>query len=244
MKIATIINYCTNDYRFINANIHQAKLFSSQIIIPISSHFYNGQLENYELLKKTYDENTTVDFINYTWDSSKSSRYWHNYSRALGYQHINKDIDWILYLDADEIVEYNEFNKFIASDYIKNYDSFDLLCYWYFRDAKYRATSFESAGTLVRRELGAINPNSNSERGQLLKGRFWQHASINNTPIIHHYSWVRTKEEMLNKVKSWGHNQDNINWVSLVEQEFTHPFNGTDFVHNYGYDTVENKFNI
>jgi len=243
MKIATIINYCTNDHRFINTCISQARLFSEQVIVPISSHFYNGQLENQELLEKTYS-NKNVDFINYTWNSSKPSRYWHNYSRMIGYQNIKSDIDWVLYLDADEIVEYDEFSKFISSGHINTHDSFDLLCYWYFRDATYRATSFESAGTLVRRELGNINPDSNSERGQLLRGRYWQHASINNVPIIHHYSWVRTKEEMLSKVKSWGHNQDNIDWVSLVEHEFSHPFNRTDFVHHYGYDIVENKFNI
>ena len=222
----------------------QANLFSEQIIVPISSHFYNGELENQELLEKTYTDNKNVDFIYYNWNSSNSARYWHNYSRLVGNKNVNPNIDWVLFLDADEIVDYNEFNKLIASDNVNMYDSFDLLCYWYFRDAIYQASSFESAGTLVKRELININPDSQIERGQLWNGRFWQNASINNTPIVHHYSWVRTKDEMLSKVKSWGHSGDKIDWISLVEQEFTHPFNGTDFVHGYQYNIVENKFNI
>ena len=64
-----------------------------------------------------------------------------------------------------------------------------------------------------------------------------------NEPLIHHYSWVRTKEEMLKKVLNWGHKNDK-NWSDLIEEEFSRPFNGTDFVHGYNYNIVENKFNI
>ena len=67
--------------------------------------------------------------------------------------------------------------------------------------------------------------------------------SKEGTPFVHHYSWVRTKEEMLKKVENWGHKHDK-NWTSLIEEEFSRPFNGTDFVHGYSYNIVENKFNI
>jgi hypothetical protein len=64
--------------------------------------------------------------------------------------------------------------------------------------------------------------------------------STDGTPMIHHYSWVRTKEEMLQKVKSWGH-RDDTDWQNLVEKEFSHNFTGTDFVpgHNYEYEVIE-----
>jgi hypothetical protein len=45
-------------------------------------------------------------------------------------------------------------------------------------------------------------------------------------------------DEMIQKVISWGHNKD-IDWVSLIEQEFTHDFNGKDFIHNYEYDVLD-----
>ena len=48
---------------------------------------------------------------------------------------------------------------------------------------------------------------------------------------------------MLKKVLNWGHKNDK-NWSDLIEEEFSRPFNGTDFVHGYNYNIVENKFNI
>jgi hypothetical protein len=56
--------------------------------------------------------------------------------------------------------------------------------------------------------------------------------------MCNHYSWVRTKEEMLRKVTSWAHSND-TNWTALVEEEFSREFNGTDFVHGYQYDILE-----
>ena len=52
------------------------------------------------------------------------------------------------------------------------------------------------------------------------------------------------ESEMLNEVKNWGHYNDRQNWVECIEEDFTHPFNGKDFVHNYEYIKVNNKFDI
>jgi hypothetical protein len=48
---------------------------------------------------------------------------------------------------------------------------------------------------------------------------------------------------MLRKVKNWSHKNDR-NWDDLIEEEFSRDFNGKDFVHNYSYEIVENKFKI
>ena len=61
--------------------------------------------------------------------------------------------------------------------------------------------------------------------------------------MFHHFSWVRTKEEMLKKVRSWGHKGDR-NWIELVEKEFSTDFQKTDFIHGYQYKIVEPLFNI
>jgi len=65
----------------------------------------------------------------------------------------------------------------------------------------------------------------------------------NGAPLFHHYSWVRTKEEMIKKVSAWGHKNDR-DWVSLVGEEFAAPFRGTDFIHGYKYQTVKPVFDI
>ena len=61
--------------------------------------------------------------------------------------------------------------------------------------------------------------------------------------MIHHYSWVRTKDEMLKKINSWGHKGDR-NWIELVESEFSQDFKGVDFIHGYRYQTVPSAFDI
>ena len=66
---------------------------------------------------------------------------------------------------------------------------------------------------------------------------------INKDPFIHHYSWVRTKEEMLKKVTAWGHRNER-NWIKLVEEEFLKEFTGTDFVHGYSFEEVDPLFEI
>jgi hypothetical protein len=61
--------------------------------------------------------------------------------------------------------------------------------------------------------------------------------------MFHHYSWVRTRDEMMKKVQSWGHKNDR-DWVALVNEEFSAPFKGSDFVHGYKYKTVSPLFDI
>ena len=61
--------------------------------------------------------------------------------------------------------------------------------------------------------------------------------------MFHHYSWVRTEEEMMKKVGSWGHKHDR-DWPDLVRKEFSNPFQGTDFIHGYQYQTVDSLFEI
>ena len=70
-----------------------------------------------------------------------------------------------------------------------------------------------------------------------------EHCTYEDQIISNHFSWVRTKDQMLTKVKSWGHNKDK-NWIDLVNEEFSRDFNGTDFVHAYSYNIVENRFNV
>ena len=104
-----------------------------------------------------------------------------------------------------------------------------------------RATTFEDSPVLVRKSIVHIDPNNlQIEREQL-------HEALNvpkqrmilqdGKPLVHHYSWVRTKEQMLQKVKAWGHNTDK-DWVSLIEEEFSRPFNGTCFVNNYEFEII------
>lgn len=243
--------YCSNDFRWIEKCVEQASEISEEIIIPICDHFFDGTPENREILDKTYStlsKFSKVKIIEYEWEPGYDTSYWDLISRIIGKEQMNSNNDWVMYLEADEIIDTVKFKEWIKTKEYENYDSIKFDNYFYFREPIYQSESWEASVVLVRKEYANINPFMKLAREQcheLLDVRKKRALDSDGLPIIHHYSWVRTKEEMLRKVKSWFHNKDR-DWVSLVEEEFSREFNGTDFIpfHQYKYKIVENKFNL
>jgi len=243
IKIGTVINYCTLEYKFIKHCVVSVKPFSSQIVMVAADHFFDGTTENRELLNKTYSEVQDVEIIEYKWEENLP-RYWHNMSRWIGLQTLRDDIEFVLFLDADEIID-NNFLKWLVlanEEFLNEGDGFLFYCYWYFREAKFRAKTLETAGLLVKKEkLTKENMFTEQERHGIFN--CLQNVAfiyyVDGAPMVHHYSWVRTKDEMLKKIKSWGHRND-TDWQKIIEEEFTHEFNGTDFLpgHHYQYDII------
>lgn len=247
--ISTIIQYSTLDFRFLEANLKQVSKFSDEIIVPICEHLFDGRPENAELLQQSIDiisKTPNAQAYTFEWSGPQSNTgYYHNLSRALGTSVANGD--WLLFVDTDEIVDDN-FKPWF--DMISSTDNhYWLTCYWYFREPMYQAMRTESAGLLIRKEKCNWLIDVRSERQQLLSlpncinGDYTPIVGLDGKPIVHHYSWVRTKQEMIDKVSTWGHKHDR-DWISLIEEEFSRDFNGTDFVHGYSYNIVNNKFNI
>ena len=251
--ISIIMLYSTNEFRFLEANLKQLSKFSDEIIITICSHFFSGEPENKELLQKSFDiisnyDKCIIKFFEWE-DLNKKPRYYHNLSRKIGTCMAKNE--WLLFVDADEIPDDN-FGEWFES--IKNEDkAYVLTCDWYFRRPIYKAKSKETCSLLVRKKDCDWDIDSNLEREQIYQ-KLWDegrlcHGDINpvlgldGKVLIHHYSWVRTKEQMIRKVKNWSHKYDK-NWEELVEEEFSRNFNGTDFVHGYKYELVDNKFKI
>ena len=152
--------------------------------------------------------------------------------------------DWVLFLDADEIIDGDRFKQFLEVATLDECNAFSFRCYWYFRSAKYQALKTENAGTAIRREV--LRPEyilSPRERWGMCAAPLYAHdvRGLDGLPMCHHYSWVRTKQELLNKVRTWGHCKDR-DWTKLVEDEFNHEFNGRDFVHGYRYNILDTPF--
>lgn len=238
-KISVVINYCSNDKKFLRECLNAARQISNQIIVPVSDHFFDGTPEDMELIEQHATDFYFADFLVFRWQEKRiPSRYWHNYARLLGAQKVKDNCDWVLFLDVDEIVEPDLFNKFaIACLNNPHINSYKLANYWYFRERKHRAKQIEDSAVIVRSDKSCDIDlsNFNQEREQFEYYNTPRKVTIDNKPIIHHYSWVRTKEEMLKKVKAWGHNMDK-DWVFLVEEEFSRPFNGRCFVNNYEFE--------
>lgn len=154
-NVATIINYCTNDYKFISHCINEAKIFSDQVIVPVCDHFLDGTPENRELLEKTYNENKyKVKFQEYEYGHKIADLKLcaiHGYARLIGFHLVNKDVDYILFIDADEILEGVRFKQFLNMVNFEKYNAMLFSNYYYFRDVKFRAKNIEDSIPIVKK---------------------------------------------------------------------------------------------
>ena len=278
IKMSSIISYCSMDERFIRLCINQVLKVSAQVIVTHCTHLFDGTPEDtttLELLKKEYP---TVDFVEFEWNNRHNSRYWHNMGRIKGQEAVREELEWVHFLDSDEIVDAKLFEAFLNDPNTYNYGMYRFASHWYFREPTHRALpayhsireqeTLEQASVLIKKEYSNINPYLDSEREQLHVCAYCSTnvpAMLNlyNTvwfdePMLHHFSWVRTKEEMLRKAELFGHYEGGLwsivngdhnfrverDFKTLIEEEFTRPFNGKDFVHGYDFETCEDRFNI
>lgn len=243
MQASTVISYSSLDNRFIHKTIEQVSIFCNDIIIVYYDKLFNGE-EDY-INEYNFKNYKNIKLLKLKFTNNNTSRYFHNLARWEGFK---KTIyDYILFLDADEIPEGNILKKVLNFNLLKKYDAADFECYWYFRSALNRAKQKEICGLLARRAL--IKESlmfTDLERWSFRKLSTINYApqvSIKGQPFLHHYSWVRNKEEMIKKVSSWGHRNDR-DWKSLIEEEFSRDFTGKDFVHGYTFTKADNIFDI
>lgn len=254
--LATIVNFCTNESRFIKICLDQALQFSSQVIVPVCDHFFDGTKENRLLLEQIYQAFPQCLFVEYPFIPKKipkrifkkvsPAHFWHSLSRMIGAQFLDEKVDNVLFLDADEIPDAGRFSEWLGcSDYL-GHTVLKLANYWYFRESCYQAEPWEDSIVFAQRR--ALEPHlllRQEERDAIydsLPGpKRRMVVGVDGNPMFHHYSWVRTQEEMLKKVSSWGHRADQ-EWTDLVKNEFLGPFKGVDFVHHYPCRTVSPTF--
>jgi glycosyltransferase involved in cell wall biosynthesis len=244
-RITTVINYCTNDYRFVGHCIREALVFSQEVLVPYTDHFYDGTSENLELLEKTIAENPGAKFIFFPYNSALDvlPQHWVTYARVVGWNNARADSDFILFLDADEVAEGNRFLRWLEVFPLSGMNVVKLANYYYFREPKYQAETFEDSVVLARKKY-LTEPmimdflDRDKAYRDIPEPKARMVMGTDNTPMIHHYSWVRSREEMIKKVSTWGHSHER-NWVDLVNQEFDQGFTGKDFVHGYRYKEVQ-----
>lgn len=257
-KIATVINFCSNEARFLESCVQQCRLFSRQIVIPVCDHLFDGTPEDAALLQQAYAAFPDCLFVEYPFISDplpkrmrngvSLPRFWHCISRLVGTQSLKDDIDMVLFLDVDEVPDGNRFLDWLNQGSYAQHSALMLESFWYFREARYQALNWEEAGLLVQKLLltGSMLVNENERRGIYLalpEPKRRAATGADGLPMIHHFSWVRTKEEMLSKVRAWGHRADR-DWEQLVEQEFSAPFSGKDFVHGYSFQESPPPFPV
>ena len=148
-SIATILHYCTNDYRFLRKGIEEARRFSQKIIIPVCDHFFDGTPENRNLLEIGYEEFPDCQFIEFKYDPVKIyhpyqsatidtqhwSRFWHSAARYIGALFVPPEIEYVLFLDADEIVDGKRFAAWLDLQTYRQWTAMRLEAYVYIHRA-------------------------------------------------------------------------------------------------------------
>jgi hypothetical protein len=170
------------------------------------------------------------------------TQYWHSTSRYVAY-HFVKDAEYVLFLDADEICDTKRFIDWLELTPYRFFTAFSFPGYFYFLRPEYQCQVHFGSMLFARREdLGAEALLSVDERKgtfQVLGGKKEEGIlALDNVPIFHHYSWVRSKKELYRKVRTCG---DMAEKLERLEAE---PFtgHGTDPVHGLPYNIVDTTF--
>ncbi len=232
-KIATILHYCTNDYRFLTKAIEECSHFSSQIIIPFADRFFDNQEENRFLLETSMKQHPSCTFIQYPFDVKQLYTpfvhadpfdqdwlcCWHSTSRYIGNFFVNQDIDWILFLDADEIVEGKRFKDWSQQNLTA--DAYWFYAYMYGAKASHQKVERQLTGLLLKKNIltpqQLLNPQERCAMFQAVTTKKkMEVVGTDGNPLIHHYSWVRSEAECLKKATTWA-KKDQKNWMAWLK---------------------------
>jgi hypothetical protein len=246
MNVSVLISYCSVDNKIIRALIKQLLIFTDDILVARYDKLFNGKHEKLDDLEDVRDANPEkIKVLYLPFIAGKPTRYYHNSLRWEGIKYTKYDS--LIFLDSDEILDGNIVKLMLENGIFSNIQAASFASYWYFRSAKFQSLQTEDLGLFIQKKLVTEKlmftelERRGVENTQHIK--FIRALALKTGPFSHHYSWVRTKEEMISKVTCWGHKNDK-NWVPLVEEEFSRDFNGTDFVHGYSYRIVPDYFKI
>jgi hypothetical protein len=235
--ITSVISFCTNDFRYLYYCIEGVRPFSEKIIVVVSSHFFDGQEENQELLHRAYAEFPNCEFIEYKFDEQnlygwnpppkecviERLHYWHSTSRYIGMCFVPKSSEYVFHIDVDEIIEPIRMQEWLDTYIYQNFDCLHFFSYRYQHLPSLRGERYMNTILLVKKEKFSLSHFFNRfERPGIFRDFSGKKISgvlgLDGLPMIHHYSWVRTKEEFIKKVRSWGHRFDH-NWMQITEHQ-------------------------
>ena len=159
--IAVIVNFCTNEKRFLKECLEQALLFSPQVIVSVCDHFFDGVPENRPLLEEIYAAFPECHFVEYPYipnlipkrvfKSVDVSHLWHSLSRLVAYGVVDDQMESVLFLDADEVPDGRRFLHWLECSDYQLHTVLKMANYWYFRHPTLRAEKWEDSIVLAQK---------------------------------------------------------------------------------------------
>lgn len=266
--IGVVINYCSNEKIFIDISLEQCQKFSDDIVVSYGSHLYDGTPEDVDHISELQNRYPRVKFVKYPVDVeldltkqkgviNRPGAYWHNLARWHGVKSLSaSSTSWVFVIDADEIPHGDQVKSWLTT-VLRYLDPaggasgdtcFKLACFWYFKYPTNRSQTLEDSILLIhRKHLTSNNIFNDLERDDLVKlSNCKLHRmvrDINSRVMWSHYSFVRSRKALTHKMKFWGHRDEYDNVDKLISDMYLDD-SVNDFIHNYQYDKVPNKFGI
>ena len=237
--------------------IREAARVSGAVVVAYASHLSDGTAEDLSYvdalrarLEAGGEASARIVWVPVRWDAGASSRFWVRYLRWAALPRLPAAVRAVLWLDGDEVVDAPRFRAWWAARGAaavlgRGGAPLKLANFVYFREERFQAVQLEDSAVICARAgltVAQFFDNPDAEREMFAVGARRLVPGLDGAPLVHHYSWVRSKPLMLQKVRAWTHNADaGRDWVAAVEAEFAHPFSGRDIVHGeaYTYRTLE-----
>lgn len=254
-NLGAVVLFSTNDYDYFELCINNLlECNINNIVIVTYTHMWNGDSEDSVLLDKCrhiYQSDKRIEFINIPWVPNMHSFYFENIGREMGVSFLKDKCDYVLLIDTDEIIDPYIFSIWINTYDIKDYKAIAFKQYFYAKSAIYRAKSCKDYNIIMFNTKYVNEIRTGNARRRFMNfdskltrwlTKFGLHKKYklqkDNLIFIHHYSWVKTKSQLIKKVNNWGHRNDSQNWLDIINELF----DGNKITEDY--EIVENKFNI
>jgi hypothetical protein len=262
-EIGIVINYCSNERSFLLPIINECLKVTKHIAICYGDKLYDNTPEESDvLLEYCKFKYPSIKFLQYKVDITtpvtelkgvvrRPTAYWCNLARWLGYSALKTEVDWIMFLDADEIPDGERMHSWLLNTTLDKAYNYKLANYWYFKLPIYQAKTHEDSILLVHKDqLHEDSVFHDDERDGILKVSGLPQKrmvmGLDDKPMIHHYSWVRSKTGIATKLRTWAHRDDlfkNVDIQQIVEYIYRNN-EVNDCVHNYQYEIVDNHFKV
>lgn len=224
---------------------------------------YDGAPEDsslYHELERRFDgDRDRLSFVTYDVDVdiARDRPYeMHNMSRVCGYEHAvhaNPCVSWVLFLDGDEVPDGESFSVWWRTNTRDSDVAYKFSNYWYFLLSTLRADQTEDSVLMIHSKN--IRPHTllygERERDSLLQDCPSVHRRMVDRSagsMFHHFSWVRSRKDLVKKVTTWGHKGDRP-WKQLLEHCWAMMDEmgvtpRVDFVHGYRLVVVDDMFGL
>ncbi len=230
--LGCVVNYCTNDYRFLNACLEGLRSISGEIVVSVCDHFFDGVNEDQELLRLSYSEHKDVQFAQFSYgggyglyggakvEGEAHARVLANTGRYVGFSKLSDRVEYVLFADVDEIGDGEKLQKWAQKGEFA--DAMLLASYVYLGHEGRRSPALGNAYLVVNKgKLQAEMLYNSYERPGFFNSFEGEKRAFvlgaEGEAMVHHYNWVRSPNELERKIASWGHREER-DWGSLIQQ--------------------------